>query len=114
GRRFGAKPEAYRATLDWLQSVGITPTRLWANRLGFEFEARADLVEHVFGVQMQNFELEGQNYYANEEAPQLPADFAGEVRNVRLHNFRPLRALAESNIVADFRAAGRTAVSPRD
>jgi subtilase family serine protease len=116
GRRFGVSPEVYRSTLDWFESAGITPTRLWANRLGIEFEARADHIEQAFGVRMQSFELEGRTYYANDEPPQLPEELATEVRTVRLHNFKPLRALAsgQTGIVADFRASGRTGISPKD
>jgi subtilase family serine protease len=115
GQRYGARPEAYQATINWLRDAGIKVTRAWKNRLGLEFEGDPASFERAFGVHMNVYDLEGETHYANENSPQLPAEFADEVVNVKLHNFLLYHALyRRPQIRPEFGSGSRVSLGPQD
>lgn len=116
GDKFGADPQTHAAVLNWLKQAGIKPQRIWANRLGIEFEARSADVENIFQVNMRKYELNGENFYANEEAPQVPDQFVAQISSIKLHNFRTMKLFPQTKteIQPNFAAGNGFIVGPKD
>lgn len=116
GARFGATATQYRAAVEWLQREGVEQIEVWPNRLGIDFRATADRIERAFDVRMQVFELAGQRYYANANAPRLPLEFIDAVEGVMLQEIPRIRPqhIEANAISANFSSGGRVAVSPQD
>ncbi len=117
GERFGLSATAHQNMLDWLESAGIKPTNIWANRLAIEFDARADQVERIFRVRPHFFALEDQTFYGNIAPVQLPTRLAPHVQAVKLDNFllaHPLVRTASTQIAPNANVGGRIAIGPQD
>lgn len=104
--RFGLEAENYQTVMSWLKNNGIKVTGEWINHLSVDFEAPASQIETVFNVQMDKYEMNGENYYANSRSPQLPFTFISDVAQVRLHNFPKYHSMIKyptKKITPDFK-----------
>jgi subtilase family serine protease len=96
--RFAPAAEDYRAVADWLHREGFT-VRPMVSTARIDFSGRVRDVERTFSVHMNHYSHHGRRPLANEDPPQLPAEFAGTVDFVRLNTFplaEPLVRLATS------------------
>lgn len=86
--RFAPTAADEQAVVDWASSQGLTITHRFANRLIVDVEAPAATIEKALQVRINTYLLDGYSYFANENAPVLPAHLSGIIRSVGgLHNF---------------------------
>jgi hypothetical protein len=63
--RFGPSPAAQQAVLSWARGSGLNVTHLYPNRLVVDLSGRVGAVEKALGVQLSNYRLGTQSFFAN-------------------------------------------------
>ncbi|HEY1802096.1 MAG TPA: S53 family peptidase [Terriglobales bacterium] len=88
--RFGLSRGDLAKVSAWLQSEGLTVTRLARGGTAIFFTATSAQAEHAFHTELHNYLVNGQTRYANASAPGVPEALATVVLGIRgLNNFRP-------------------------
>jgi subtilase family serine protease len=88
--RFGLSRGDLAKVSAWLQSEGLTVTRLARGGTSIFFTATVAQAEHAFHTELHNYLVNGQMRYANASAPGVPEALASVVLGIRgLNNFRP-------------------------
>lgn len=91
-QRFGPTPTDEAAVVDYLHSHGIAVRQTWPNHQLIDATGSVSQVEKAFGVQLDDYELNGATYYANATDPQVPITLAGTVQSViGLDNYAALQ-----------------------
>ncbi|MGA7256920.1 MAG: protease pro-enzyme activation domain-containing protein [Terracidiphilus sp.] len=80
--RFGPSVEDEQKVVDWAQSAGLTVTNRFANRLLVDVEAPAGVIEKVFGVTINNYQVDDEVDFSNDRDPVLPNSLDGIVFSV--------------------------------
>jgi len=80
--RFGPSQQAYDAVLAYLQQSGFTLVHGSANRLTLTVKGTRGQAEQAFGVSLDDYQLNGQSFYANDSEPALPATIAPYVQAI--------------------------------
>jgi len=94
--RFAPAAEDEQKVVDWATSQGLTVTNRFANRLLVDAEAPVAVIEKVFGVAINNYQVGNEVDFSNDRDPVLPSDLGGIVYSVvglnsidRLHGGMP-------------------------
>jgi subtilase family serine protease len=88
--RFGLSQSDLAKVTSWLQSQGLTVTRIARARTQVFFDGSVGQVEYAFHTQLHNYSVGGKIQYANASAPAVPVALADMVLDIRgLSNFRP-------------------------
>lgn len=88
--RFGLSRGDLAKVSAWLQSDGLTVTRLARGGTSIFFTATVAQAERAFHTELHNYLVNGQMRYSNASAPGVPAALATVVLGIRgLNNFRP-------------------------
>jgi subtilase family serine protease len=88
--RFGLSRNDIGKVTDWLQSQGLTVTRVANGRNQIFFEGTVAQVESAFHTEIHNYLVDGELHYANASEPSVPAALAGMTLGLHnLHNFQP-------------------------
>jgi len=83
GQIFGPDQADYSALLQFLQVAGFTITHTYSHRLLIAFTGSVAQVERTFQVSINNYQApDGRTFYANAQAPLLPAQLAGAVQTI--------------------------------
>ncbi|MGA2170762.1 MAG: protease pro-enzyme activation domain-containing protein, partial [Terracidiphilus sp.] len=80
--RFGPSVEDEQAVVDWAQSVGLTVTHRYPNRLLVDVEGTAGTIEKAFGVTINNYQVGDEVDFSNDRDPVIPANLSGILRAV--------------------------------
>lgn len=80
--RFGPSQPAYDAVLAHLQQSGFTLVHGSANRLTLTVKGTRAQAEQAFGVSLDDYQLDGRGFYANDADPALPAAIAPYVQAI--------------------------------
>src|SRR6267154_716360 len=89
GKRFGPADADVQAVTDWLNSQGFQNIKVAKGRTAVEFSGNVGQVRKAFGTEIRNFNVKGEDHFANVSDPQIPAALAPVVRGIAaLHNFR--------------------------
>ncbi len=99
--RFAPALADYTAVVDWLQQEGFT-VHQQVNGARIDFSGTVADVERAFGVRMSHYSHRGRAPLANENPPQLPAEFLNTVDLVRLNTFPLAEPLAHIGTAAAF------------
>ena len=90
--RFAPTVEDEQSVVDWATNQGMTITHRFPNRLIVDAEAPMATIEKALQVRINNYQLDGYTYFANDREPVLPAHVAAIIRDVEgLHNFPLMR-----------------------
>ena len=90
GDRFGMSKNDISKIVSWLQSQGLTVTRIAPNRNEVFFSGKAAQVESAFHTELHNYLVHGEMHFANATEPLVPAAMSGVALAIRnLHNFEP-------------------------
>ena len=90
GDRFGMSKSDLGKVISWLQSQGLTVTRIAPNRNEVFFSGKAAQVESAFHTELHNYLVNGEMHFANATEPSVPAALSGVALAIRnLHNFEP-------------------------
>ncbi|MGB2605526.1 MAG: S53 family peptidase, partial [Candidatus Sulfotelmatobacter sp.] len=88
--RFGVSQNDINKVVAWLQSQGLTVTRIANGRNQIFIEGTIAQIESTFHTEIHNYLVDGELHYANSTEPAVPAALAGVVLAVHnLHNFQP-------------------------
>jgi subtilase family serine protease len=88
--RFGLSPSDLVKVTNWLQSEGLTVTRVARSGTEVFFSGTAGQVEYAFHTELHNYLVNGKMKYSNASAPEVPAALGDLVLGIRgLDNFRP-------------------------
>jgi hypothetical protein len=92
--RFAPAAEDEQAVVDWAQSVGLTVTQRYPNRLLVDVEAPAGVIEKAFGVTINNYKVGDEVDFSNDRDPVVPANLSGILHAVAgLNNIERVRRL---------------------
>jgi len=75
--RFAPSVENEQAVVDWAQSVGLTVTKRYPNRLLVDVEGPAGTIEKAFGVTINNYQVGDEVDFSNDRDPIIPANLSG-------------------------------------
>ncbi len=90
GRQFGPADADVQAVTDWLTAHGFQNIKVTKGKVVLEFSGNAGQVRNAFGTEIHEFNVKGEEHFANVSDPQIPAALAPVVRGIRsLHNFHP-------------------------
>ncbi len=70
---FGVPASSFQAATSWAQSRGLTVTPIETSTNYFLASGSAAQVELAFGTPLNNYTAAGRNFYANTQAPSVPA-----------------------------------------
>jgi len=88
GKRFGAAQSDLAQIVGWLQQGGFGVGNVSRGRTVIEFSGTAAQVQRVFRTQINHYEVNGRQHWANAGPPQIPAALAPVVAGVAsLNNF---------------------------
>src|SRR5215472_147761 len=89
GQQFGPSDADVQTVNSWLLSHGFQVTRVSAGRTIIEFEGNTDQVQQAFHTSIHNYLVNGEQHWANDTDPQIPAALAPVVAGpVSLNNFQ--------------------------
>jgi hypothetical protein len=87
-QNFPANPADVAKLTEWLQSYGLTVTRVDNARLVLTFSGPASQVEKAFNTEIHNLTAaDGSRRYSNTTNPRIVATMYGLTRNLKLDNF---------------------------
>jgi hypothetical protein len=100
-KRFAPSVEDEQKVVDWAKSQGLTVTKRYSHRLIVDLEAPAGTLEKVFGVTINNYQVNDEVDFSNDRDPVIPASLEGLVYSVQGLNSiqRDHGARAESNLI---------------
>ncbi len=75
--RFAPSAEDEQAVVDWANSVGLTVTKRYPNRLLVDVEGTAATIETAFGVTINNYQVGEEVDFSNDRNPVIPAKLSG-------------------------------------
>jgi Pro-kumamolisin, activation domain/Bacterial Ig-like domain (group 3) len=88
GKQFGPADADIQAVTEWLTSQGFTGIKVGPGRQVVEFSGTAGQVRNAFRAEIRRFVVNGEEYTANANDPQVPAALSPVVAGVvTLHNF---------------------------
>ncbi len=87
--RFGAAPSDIAKLQVWLESQNLTVKGVGRGRNFIAFSGTAAQTQRAFSVELHNYQLDGEQFFANATEPSLPATLKPLVGAIRgLDNFR--------------------------
>lgn len=90
GESYGPDAADIAAVSGWLQHHGFTIGRVSRGRLTIEFSGTAGQIRTAFHTAIRSYVINGNQYYANNTDPQIPAALTPVVAGLTpLNNFRP-------------------------
>ncbi len=93
GQQFGPADADIQTVTDWLTSHGFQVAKVSAGKTVVEFSGTAGQVRNAFHTEIHRYVVNGEQHFANNSDPQIPAALAPVVAGpVSLHNF-PKHAL---------------------
>jgi hypothetical protein len=81
--RFAPSAEDEQAVVDWAVSQGFTVTHRFSHRLLVDLEGTSGLIEKVFGVTINNYQVGDEVDFSNDRDPLIPANLSGIVYSVQ-------------------------------
>src|SRR6202035_2499976 len=88
GQRFGPADADIQIVTNWLQSRGFQIAKVSAGRTLIEFSGTAGQVRNAFHTEIHRYLVNGEQHFANNGDPQIPAALAPVVAGpVTLHDF---------------------------
>ncbi len=106
GQQFGVADADIQAVKGWLQSQGFQVNKVSASKMFIEFSGSAGQIRNAFHTEIHKFVVNGEEHWANNSDPSIPAALAPVVTGVNtMNNFRKKAAIRKGQVL---RAAGTT------
>ena len=81
--RFAPSAEDEQKVVDWAQSQGLTVTHRYSHRLIVDLEGPASVIEKVFGVTINSYQVGEDVDFSNDRDPLIPASLSNIVTSVQ-------------------------------
>jgi hypothetical protein len=92
--RFAPSVEDEQAVVNWAQSVGLTVTYRYPNRVLVDVEGTAGTIEKAFAVTINNYQVGEEVDFSNDRDPAIPGSLFGVLHGVAgLNNIERVRRL---------------------
>jgi hypothetical protein len=88
-QQFGVADEDIQQVSGYLSSQGFTVGRVFPNKMAIEFSGTAGQVRAAFKTEIHSFSVNGQQFFANDRDPQIPAALSPVVHGFSLNNYVP-------------------------
>jgi len=75
--RYAPSAADEQAVVDWAESVGLTVTRRYSDRLIVNVEGTAGTIEKAFGLTINNYQVGDEVDFSNDRDPKIPANLSG-------------------------------------
>ncbi len=99
--RFGLSQNDISKLTAWLKSQGFKVTSVGGGRNSVIFSGTVAQVETAFGTEIHNYNVGGEEHFANSMPVMVPSAFSGVINTVMgLHDFRPHPANRKSHLGA--------------
>ncbi len=82
GAKYGIADSDLMQIYNWLQSQGLTVTKVSAGRSTVEFTGSVGQVDNALHTSLHNYSLNGESAYSVNAEPQIPAAFSGIVTGI--------------------------------
>lgn len=90
GELYGLTDSEITAVQGWLQEHGFVVSRINRAKTALEFSGTAGAVRSAFHTQIRAYLVNGQEHYANDVDPQIPAALAPVIAGITpINDFRP-------------------------
>ena len=90
--RFAPSTDDEEAVVNWAQSQGFTVTHRYASRLLVDVEAPVNTIEKALNIKINNYQMAGKTYFANDHDPELPGSLTHVIQSVMgLDSFLQMR-----------------------
>ena len=90
GERYGLTDSEIAAVSGWLQEHGLAVSRINRAKTAIEFSGTAGGVRSAFHTQIHAYLVNGEEHYANDVDPQIPAALAPVIAGITpINDFRP-------------------------
>ncbi|MGH9523529.1 MAG: protease pro-enzyme activation domain-containing protein, partial [Terriglobales bacterium] len=96
GDKFGPAEADVSAVTAWLAQQGFTVERVSAGKMAIEFSGDAARVQRAFHTAIHQYVVNGRQYWANADDPEIPAALATVVRGVVSLNDFPRKPLSRT------------------
>jgi hypothetical protein len=80
--RFGPGKAQVARLEDFLKARGITVENVSPDRMLIHTKATTAVYAHAFGIQINDYTLDGRRFYSTIESPKLPREIAAQVQNI--------------------------------
>jgi hypothetical protein len=88
GQQFGPADQDVQAVVSWLSSHGFEVAHVGKGRTAIEFSGTAGQVQEAFHTAIHQYQVNGEQHWANSSDPQIPTALAPVVAGVdSLHDF---------------------------
>ena len=71
--RFSPSESDEQAVVDWANSVGLTVTQRYANRLLVDVEGSVATIERALDLSINRYQLGAKSFFSNDRDPSIPA-----------------------------------------
>lgn len=90
GEMYGPDDSDVAAAAAWLQRHGFSVARITRGKTAIEFSGTAGQIRETFHTEIHTYLVNGEQHYANDSDPQIPAALAPVVAGITpLNDFRP-------------------------
>ncbi|HET7306994.1 MAG TPA: protease pro-enzyme activation domain-containing protein [Gammaproteobacteria bacterium] len=80
--RFGPSKDQVAQVVSYLEARGIKVKAVSANRMLIHTEATTQVYNHAFGIEINDYKLNGRSFYSTMDRPKLPQTIAPFVTNI--------------------------------
>ena len=97
--RFAPSAADEQAVVSWAQTVGLTVTKRYPNRLLVDVEGNVDTIERAFGVTINNYQVRGEVDFSNDRDPVIPAHLSGIISGIAgLNSIERVHRVGSANV----------------
>lgn len=90
GALYGPQDAEVAAVQGWLKQHGFSIGHVTAGKTAIEFSGTAGQVRQAFHTEIHTYQVNGEQHYANNADPQIPAALAPVIAGITpINNFRP-------------------------
>ncbi len=114
GKQFGPSDPDIQTITAWLQSSGFQSVQVNKGRTMIEFSGTAAQVQQAFHTPIHSYVINGEQHWANQQDPSVPAAIAPAVAGVMsLHNFfrKPQLHIAKERIPAEYTSGSQPRIT---
>lgn len=113
GQQFGPPDDTLNQVKAWLALQGFQVARTTAGRNILEISGTAGQVKSAFHTEIHKYKVQGNEYFANQSDPQIPAGLAPVLKGfVSLNNFPTASEMRYARLAATSSMAGKSGPQP--